>query len=123
MTVRKRGGNMTKEEALEILKNTLFEYSDLCEAAQIAEKALEKDIKQNTGNDVIFTGNHVHYELRNETKNFQMVTELNNQQSPESLKEWFRKNYSSVNFPKGKYAIVKVIETIKVEVVEELEEV
>lgn len=37
---------MTKEEALNILKNTLFEYSDLCEAVQIAIKSLEKDIKQ-----------------------------------------------------------------------------
>ena len=73
--------------------------------------------------DVIFTGNHTHYELRNESNNYQMVTELNNQNSQESIKEWFRKNYSSVNFPKGKYSIVKVTETIRVEVVEELGEV
>lgn len=37
---------MTNEEALKILKNTDFCYSDLCEAVQVAVKSLEKDIKQ-----------------------------------------------------------------------------
>ena len=95
----------------------------MCEAAQIAEKALEKDIKQDTCNEVIFTGTHVHYELRNETKDFQMVTSLNDQNSQKGIRAWFKENYSSVDFPKGKYVIVKVTENIKVEVVEELEEV
>ena len=73
--------------------------------------------------EVIFTGTRVHYELRNETRNFQIVTPFNNQMSPESIKAWYRENYSSVNFPSGKYVIVKVTETEKVEVMEELKEV
>lgn len=114
---------MTKEEALKLLKNTLFEYSDLCEAVQIASKALEKDIKQDTCNEVIFTGTHVHYELRNKTHNNQMVTPVGYKQSLEGIRTWYRENYSKIDFPTGKYAIVKVTETEKVEVVEELEEV
>ena len=112
---------MTKEEALEMLKNTLFEYSDLCEAVQIAAKALEKDIKQDTCNDVIFTGTMVHYELRNPNNNFKFM--FDGQKSQEGIRDWFKKNHSSTYLPEGKYVIVKVTETEKVEVVEELEEV
>lgn len=129
---------MTKEEALEILKNTLYSNSDLCEAVQIAIKSLEKDIKQYTcesdlcaafgvavknfnENDVIFSGTRVHYELRNKTHNHQMVTPVGYQQSQEGIRTWFMENYSKIDFPSSKYVIVKVTETEKVEVVEELE--
>ena len=71
--------------------------------------------------NIIFTGTRVHYELRNETHNYQMVTPFGNQNSQEGIRAWFKENYLSKNFPEGKYVIVKVTETEKVEVVEELE--
>ena len=74
----------------------------------------------NTG-DVIFSGTRVHYELRNKTNNYQMVTPFYNQNSQEGIRAWFRENHLSADFPEGKYVIVKVTETENVEVVEELE--
>ena len=74
----------------------------------------------NTG-DVIFSGTRVHYELRNKTHNYQMVTPFYNQYSQEGIKAWFREHHSKMAFPEGEYVIVKVTETENVEVVEELE--
>lgn len=90
--------------------------SDLCEALGIAVKNFNDD-----KTDVIFSGSRVHYELRNETHNYQMVTPFDNQHSQEGIRAWFKANHLSADFPEGRYAIVKVTETEKVEVVEELE--
>ena len=91
-----------------------FTYKIIANGTPIPEEKKE---------DVIFTGAHAHYELRNETHNYQMVTSLNIQNSQEGIKAWFKENYSKVDLPKGKYVIVKVTENVKVEKVEELEEV
>lgn len=111
---------MTKKEALEILKNTLYSDSNLCEAVQVAIKSLEKDVKQDTSNEVIFTGTRVYYELRHLNSNFKFT--FDHQKSQDGIRSWFENNRSVTCLPKGKYAIVKVTETEKVEVVEELEE-
>lgn len=112
---------MTKEEALKELKKTDFAYSVLCEAVQVAIKSLEKDIKQEDKNDTIFTGTKVHYELRNSKNTIRSA--FDGQKSQEEIKTWFKKNCSATYFPEDKYVIVKVTETEKVEVVEELGEV
>ena len=114
---------MTNEEALKILRNTDFCYSDLCEAVQVAVKSLEKDIKKEDETEVVFSGTRVHYELRNKTDNFRFKFKFDEQKSQEGIRNWFKENHSSAYLPEGKYVIVKVTDTEKVEVVEELEEV
>lgn len=107
---------MTNEEFVERLKDPNVSWSDLCEA-WFKSKNFNED-----KTDVIFSGTRVHYELRNKTHNYQMVTPFDNQHSQEGIKAWFKANHRSADFPEGEYVIVKVTETEKVEVVEELEE-
>lgn len=113
---RMDGDDMTNEEFAERLKDPNVSWSDLCEALGIAVINFNSDEI-----DVIFSGSRVHYELRNKTYNYQMVTPFENQKSKEAIRAWFKANHRSADFPEGEYVIVKVTETEKVEVVEELE--
>lgn len=116
---------MTNEEKINTLKAIIQE----CEEYQWQRKEtlfeIIKDLKQepNKMSEVIFSGTRVHYELRNKTDNFRFKFKFDEQKSQEGIRNWFKENHSSAYLPEGKYVIVKVTETEKVEVVEELEEV